>query len=108
MPTPSRLVTNSPAALTSDEPRRITVRRSTCRCGCGGRDPWHQRSYLRAVREVTVLPEPVALADGLRAEVARGKVKLPWGEVEARAVVWTLGEGRWATFADWELVEVAS
>lgn len=61
--------------------RTITARTNPCKCGCQGRDPWHQRKYTRVISdvqetsgEVVVLgrnePQPIT---------ATGKASFPWG-----------------------------
>lgn len=53
---------------------KVTMRQTPCKCGCGGRDPWHAASLVRVVRNLVEVPGE----DGLGV-LARGEVEAPWG-----------------------------
>lgn len=61
---------------------RIINRVSPCKCGCGGRDPWHAQHFNRVVRDVVYLDDLESVrttAFGRDKVIARGVVKLPRG-----------------------------
>jgi len=91
---------------------KIEARRGPCHCGCGGRDSWHARTFVRVVRDV-VLAEPVVLSEGSQEygvagtiEIARGTARFPWGVEEVRAVALRWPDGADSMIADWELVNL--
>ena len=55
----------------------VLMRRSTCDCGCGGRDPQHKTRLRRVIRNLRTVDEPVT-ERGFRV-VERGEIKTPWG-----------------------------
>lgn len=65
---------------------QVTFRAQPCKCGCGGRDPWHRASAPRTLRGLRVLPtpRPFVRPDGSvcdhRQIVAEAQVRAPWGE----------------------------
>ena len=71
----------------SREREYIIVRVEPCRCGCGGRDPWHRANYRRVVTKTSE---------------TTGTARFPWGvdkiKREERAVV-----GGRVYYSAWEL-----
>lgn len=69
-------------------PVRITCRVGPCRCGCGGRDPWHVTRMKRVVKDFREVREVVDLSwiRGVTI-VARGRIRSPWGFHEVGLVV---------------------
>lgn len=58
----------------STYPIRVTYKTETCRCGCAGRDPHHQKAYKRVI----------TLADMGDTE---GTIKLPFSDKPVRVYV---------------------
>jgi hypothetical protein len=58
----------------------ITKRVGPCTCGCQGRDPQHQQTYERVLRNV-VAEEGKANTDiGVRTYNQRATIKAPWSD----------------------------
>ena len=105
------LTRNTPESLAAVGKQRITNRYEPCRCGCAGRDPWHQSEYVRVIRNVQVHDEPVELSPRrpkynlpAKIEVARGIARFPFGECEVRAVA-RVSESGPSLYVDWERVQ---
>lgn len=61
-------------------PQRLYYRSDPCRCGCGGRDPWHARFFRRVVTNFSMLQKEafITTKDGRRVPViAIGEARLP-------------------------------
>lgn len=67
---------------------KILMRLKPCRCGCQGKDPWHQKYIKREVYGVVPLPAPIKVfwsrPDMVGVEMGeyrlQGMAKFPWGE----------------------------
>jgi hypothetical protein len=57
------------------------MRTGPCCCGCAGRDPQHAKFLVRVVRNVRAVAEEPR-GDSRFTVIARGTIKVPWGEVE--------------------------
>lgn len=62
-------------------PTEIIMRDSPCKCGCGGRDPWHARTFIRAIHDIKPANIPSETYDGIVKDFYHtGIAKFPWGE----------------------------
>jgi hypothetical protein len=60
---------------------RIVKRVEPCRCGCTGKDPWHQRAYKRVVRDMRPCEGKTRTTAFGEVETLReGWAKFPWGK----------------------------
>ena len=89
----SQIDAQIPERYTS-RPQRVTMRVTSCRCGCKGSDSWHARTMLRSVRDVQQLETPVVRRqhDGMRAiTVATATIQTPWGMEAVSLHAWSRG-----------------
>lgn len=63
-------------------PTKIVCRATACKCGCGGRDPWHARFFHRTLREVqpTSRFEPVVNGFWTMSVPEQAVAQFPWGQ----------------------------
>ena len=68
-------------AAQTTEKASITARLAPCRCGCGGRDSWHAKQFIRTVREIIEIePTSAKAKSGYAITIdARGIATFPWG-----------------------------
>ena len=83
-------------------PQRVTMRITSCSCGCKGGDSWHARTMRRSVRDVQQLDTPVVRwqHDGMRAiTVATATIQTPWGMEAVSLHAWSRGSE--VTYTGW-------
>lgn len=60
---------------------KVIFRDGPCRCGCQGKDPWHQAFYRRTIRNVRPAQGSARTRDGKVDIVREGVAQLPVGKV---------------------------
>lgn len=57
----------------------ITNRVDPCRCGCGGQDPWHARSFDRVVHDIVDIHVEDTFGNTTKTLIKKGTAQFPWG-----------------------------